>query len=279
MTDRKRVSGISLRNNIIHKITTDYDVIIFEDHRSVINVLYHLFEQRKYKEPLDVVMFDYHDDYCQPTQETLKKLYKFLKKPSKEELNKIVEYDLNPLDDDWVKVGMELGLIGNVFLFNAEQTFIGFREDYRTKNFGTKYLYNVGNVWAALGYHGILNDPIKSEYQQLWDDFGWELNEGKFHFKEGRKKFIFDIDLDCFSTRVLDKTIAIPEEILIPKLTEYGNSYFHYYSNSQEFMKELIKDSEVVTLCFENDCCGGIRQAYKIFNMVDEIFFDNQLGE
>lgn len=279
MTDNKRISGISQRSNIIHKSTTDNDVVIYEDHRTIINVLYHLYEQRQLTQPLDIVMFDYHDDYCHPKQETIKKLHKFLKKPSKEELNKIVEFDLNPLDDDWVKTGMELGLIGNVFLFNAEQSSVGFREGYKTKNFGTHYLYNIGDVWAALGYHGLLNDPIKNEYQPLWDDFGWELNDGKFQFKQDRRKFIFDIDLDCFSTRILDKTIAIPDEIIIPKLTEYGRSCYHYYPSSQEFMKDLIKDSELVTLCFENGCCGGIRQAYKIFNMVDEVLFDNQLGD
>jgi len=43
-------------------------------------------------------------------------------------------------------------------------------------------------------------------------------------------------------------------------------------------MKELISNSELTTICFESDCCGGIRQSQKIFNMVDEILFDNEIG-
>jgi len=270
---------IAFRSNINHKVTSENDVIIYEDHRTILNVLYHLKEKRNISESLDLIMFDNHDDFCHPRPSAIRKVSNFLKNPTKEKLNKIVEFDLNSLDDDWVKFGMELGLIDNVFLFNSNESSVSFREEYKTKKFGTKYLYNIGDVWAALGYHGILNDPIKREYQPLWDDFGWELKEGKFAFKNPRKKFVFDIDLDCFSTSIMDKTIAIPEEIIIPKLTEYQNPSYHFYYSSQLFMKDLIKESEIVTICYENGCCGGIRQAHKIFNMVDEILFDNEIGD
>jgi len=46
----------------------------------------------------------------------------------------------------------------------------------------------------------------------------------------------------------------------------------------QSFMKKLIRDSELVTLCFENECCGGVREAHKIFNIVDSVLFENELG-
>lgn len=277
--DKVKISEIGQRSNIIHKISSQSDVVIYEDHRTILNVLYFLSNKGGFTAPLDIVLFDNHEDFCHPRETTIPKINEFLQNPSREGLNTIVEFDLSTLDDDWIKVGMELGLIGNVFLFNSEKSFVGFKEEYVTQKFGTKSLYNLGEVWAALGYHGILSDTVKREYQPLWDDFGWELNEGKFSFKKERKKFVFDIDLDCFSTRILDKTIAIPEEIIIQRLTEYSRQDSHYYSCAQDFMKQLIKDSELVTLCFENGCCGGIRQAHKIFNMVDEVLFDNELGD
>jgi hypothetical protein len=277
--EKESIYEISQRANINHKITSTNNVVIYEDHRTILNVLFHLKEKRKIEEPLDLVMFDNHDDFCHPRPAALKKLSSFLKKPTKEKLNQIVEFDLSSLDDDWVKFGMELGLIGNVFLFNSDESNVHFREEYETKKNGTKYLYNLGDVWSALGYHGLLNDPIKSEYKQLLTDFGWELVEGKYRFSQNRKKYVFDIDLDCFSTRILDKTIAIPEDIIIKRLTKFSHPSYHYYYSSQNFMKDLIKDSELVTLCFENGCCGGIREAHKIFNMVDYILFDNELGE
>jgi hypothetical protein len=275
---KEPIYSIAHRANINHKITSESEVIIYEDHRTILNVIYHLKNERNITSGLDIIMFDKHDDFCTPRASALRKVSSFLKTPSPEKLFQIVEFDLNVLDDDWVKMGMELGLIGNVFLFNSDESSVHIREAYKTKKFGTKYLYNIGDVWSALGYHGKLNDPIKREYTQLWNDLGWEMIDGKFRLSANRPKFIFDIDLDCFSTQILGKTIAIPEEIIIPRLTDYSNPSYHYYHNSQKFMKDLIKYSEIVTLCFENGCCGGIREAHKIFNMVDYVLFENELG-
>lgn len=275
---KEQLYEIAQRSNINHKFTSENEVLIYEDHRTIINVLYFLIEKRELKESVDLIMFDNHDDYCHPRETTVEKIIEFLKNPNPQELNQIVEFDLNSLDDDWVKVGMELGLINNVFLFNSDESGVGFREEYKTQNFGTKYLYNLGDVWSALGHRGYLNDPIKTEYQALWDDFGWELKDGKFDFKKDRRNFVFDIDLDCFSTRIMDKTIAIPEEIIIERLTEHSRASYHYHYSSQQFMKQLIREAEMVTICYENGCCGGIREAHKIFNMVDYVLFDNQIG-
>ena len=275
---KESIQDIAQRANINHKNTSENEVVIYEDHRTILNVLYHLKTKRNIEEPFDLVMFDNHDDFCEVKPSTKKRITNFLKKPSVEKLYQIVEFDLSTMDDDWVKAGMELGLIGNVFLFNSEKCSIRHEAAYVTKKFGTKYLYNVGDVWSALGYHSILNDPIKTEYTQFWTDFGWELQEGYFRFSNNKRKFIFDIDLDCFSTQILDKTIAIPEDVLIPKLMDFSRPQYHYYHNSKDFMKDLIKDSELVTICFENGCCGGIRQAHKIFNIVDYVLFDNELG-
>lgn len=273
-----RIYQIAQRANINHYNTTDGEVVIYEDHRTIINVLFHLHNERTLSEPVDLIMFDNHDDFCNVNEAVLEKVDGFLKSPSKEELNQIVEFDLNPLDDDWVTFGMELGLIGNVFLFNSDECNVNFRKEYKTRNFGNRYLYNLRNVWSALGHRGYLGDKIKSEYQPLWDDFGWVVEDGKFHHRP-KRKFIFDIDLDCFSTRILDKTIAIPQEILIPLLCEFRNPAYHYYNTSQQFIKDLIKRSEITTICYENGCCGGIREAHKIFNLVDELFFEYELGE
>lgn len=272
--------NISHRSNINKKITTSADVIIYEDHRTILNVLFHVSMLNQLTEPLDIVMFDYHDDFCHPSESALLKIDEFLKNPSAEELLKIVEFDLKFLDDDWVKAGMELGLIGNVFLFNAERCNIGIREEYVTNKFGSHYMYNMGNVWEAISFEGKLNDITKSEINKdLWNDLGWELKGGKFNFKKKRKKFILDIDLDCFSTHKLNKTIAIPKKVIVPMLTNSIYSDYHHYKSPLEFILQLKKDSEFVTMCFENGCCGGYRQAFKIFNMVDELFFDGQLGE
>lgn len=277
--ERQNISDISRRNNIIYKKTSSKEVVLYEDHRSILNVLFYLKLVRDIDTPLDLVMFDDHDDFLTPHKGPLKKIVNFLKKPSQEKLNQIVEFDLSSRDDDWVKAGMELGIIGNVFLFNSTKCTLGFREEYKTKKFGTKCLYNIGDVWAALGYQGILTDTHKYYLKPLWDDLGWEYKDNRFSFKKERNKYVFDIDLDCFSTTVWDETISVPEDIFFHKLTEIRNPINSSYYDCQSFMKDLIKDSELVTICFENGCCGGIRQSQKIFNMVDCLLFDNEIGK
>lgn len=274
------IYDISNRANIIHKNTSLNEVVIYEDHRTILNVLFHLKERRKIEESLDIIMFDDHDDFLPVRNKTLRRLLKFLDKPSKEKLNTIVEFDLNSSDDNWVKAGMELGLINNVFLFNSSQSTVYFGEKYETQRFGTKYLYNLGDVWKVLGFHGLFNDPINAQNQPLCEAFGWVMKDknSKYGFAENRRKFIFDIDLDCFSTQILDKTVALPEEILIPRLIEKSSHLNHYYYCCQDFIQDLIQKSEIATLCFENGCCGGIREAYRIFNVVDRVFFGNELG-
>src|SRR5688572_9713564 len=104
---KEKIYDIAHRSNIIHKTTSENEVVIYEDHRGIVNVLFHLKEKRKISEPLDIVMFDDHDDFCNPNKEALKLANNFLKKPTREKLFSIVEFNLSSLDDDWVKFGME----------------------------------------------------------------------------------------------------------------------------------------------------------------------------
>lgn len=275
---KEKIFDISYRTNILHKDISINEVTIFEDHRTILNVLFHLRTKRNYTEPLDLIMFDKHDDFCDISPDAKRKITYFNKKPSYEKLSEIVEFHLSSLDDDWIKAGMELGFIGNVFLFNSTDTSASLKETYKTKQFGVKKLYNIGNIWAALGHHGILNDPYKTEYEELRADFGWKLENGTYRFREERRKYVFDIDLDCFTTEIYGETIAVPEDILVSKLNEIKKQHYHNYHSSQHFMSELIMDSEIVTISLESDCCGGIKQSQKILRILDTILFQNQLG-
>jgi hypothetical protein len=278
---KKSVCKISKRSNIIHKRTKENEVIIYEDHRTILNVLFDLREIREISEPLDIYMFDQHDDFCSfEGNRPMESINRFLATPTKENLLSLVEFDLRDSDDDWVKAGMELGFINNVFLFNCAKGETGKIESYNTQNFGTKTLTYLGNVWDALGSK-LLDDVLKYDGNPWLKDFGWKpINdlEAKHSFQPSNK-FILDIDLDCFSINILEKTIAIPNEVIIPKLTEISKPNYHYYYNSQDFIKELIQKAEIATICYENGFCGGIRKSQQIFSMVDRVLFDGELSE
>ncbi len=273
---------LSFRANIDVKHTDESDVVVYEDHRTILNVLFYLKTHTKIEFPVNVILFDDHDDACEPSKEALRKIKKFNKKtPTLSEFWSFTEFDLRYMDDDWIKAGMELNLIDTLFLFNSTQSDLKFNETYKTQDFGTKKLYNLGNLWNALSHRGCLYDVIKrKEFGQLWEDFGWIYNKenGRFTFQP-TKKFIVDFDLDCFATEVLGKRIAIPTDVLIEKFTEHHQPSHHYYYTYEIFVKDLIKQSEITTLCFENGFCGGYKQAFKIFEVVDYLFFDNQIGK
>ncbi|MBU7569073.1 MAG: hypothetical protein KAF41_00325 [Flavobacterium sp.] len=273
------ISDLSKRSNINTKRTYNSEVVIYEDHRTILNVLYFLKTNGLADFPIDLFMFDDHDDFLNPSESALQRIAEFNDNaPTEREFWSFTEFDLKTLDDDWVKAGMELGLINNVFLFHSSQASYSFSDSYATQNFGEKRVYNLGGVWDALTFHGCLDDfSNEAEYGQLWEDIGWVKNNGKFEFVR-ENNFIVDFDLDCFSTYIINKNYAIPEEILIKNFEEYRRSENHYYGTASMFVKKLIEESALTTVCFENNSCGGIRESHKIFETFDYLFFDREIG-
>lgn len=279
MKKRKELGEISNRTNINHKRTQLNEVIIYEDHRTILNVLFLLKKKSNEFSPVDIIMFDKHDDFKNLKSSTLDRVKKFLDDPSEIKLNQLVEFEISFLDDDWVKCGMELGLINNVFLFNAKDTHVRNFEEYETNSFGNKFLYNIGDVWDSISDRGALGDIANQDYDRLRRSLNWKkLESGKLGFGGKMNPFVFDIDLDCFSTEVLDRTISIPRKILYEKLSSKEDLKNVEYSSTIDFVRDLITKSEVVTICLESNFCGGIREAQKIFNSIDDLLFDGELG-
>lgn len=273
------ISDLSKRSNIITKRTYNSEVVLYEDHRTILNVLYFLKTNEFANFPIDLFMFDDHDDFLRPSESALRKIAEFnAETPTEREFWNFTEFDLKTLDDDWVKAGMELGLINNVFLFHSSQASYSFSDSYQTQNFGEKRVYNMGAVWDALTFHGSLDDfSNEAAYGQLWEDMGWVKDGNKFAFSR-ESNFIVDFDLDCFSAFIVDKNYAIPEEILLKNFEEYRRSENHYYGKAADFVKKLIEKSVLTTVCFENSSCGGIRESHKIFETFDYLFFDREIG-
>jgi len=224
-------------------------------------------------------MFDNHADNCPPSEDKLNKIKRYGRNlPSINTFWNFTEFDLNCSDDDWVKTGMQLGFINNVFLFHSTQSGITNVEEYQTR-FGTKKIYNLSEVWNAMS----ILDYNTIGFEELREDIGWVFieSEGRFEFQP-KNNFILDFDLDCFTTTLSDgiteipETKAFPEDILIQRFMEKLEHCSFY--NSVSFVKELIEKSKMTTMCFENTYCGGIRESMKIFNTVDYLFFDGQIG-
>jgi hypothetical protein len=169
------IYDLSHRANINIKTTEHGQVVLYEDHRTILNVLFFLKKNKKATFPINIILFDEHDDACKPSDEVLRIIKGFNKpEPELREFWSFTEFDLRTLDDDWIKSGTELGLINHLFLFNASQASIGFITKYKTMKFGEKKIYNMGYLWDSLSHRGNLYDVVKhKEYGELWKDFGW----------------------------------------------------------------------------------------------------------
>ena len=57
--------------------TTEHsDVVLYDDHRCILNVLYYLKKEKLTDQTPNVITFDYHDDALKPSPEQIEKIKK-----------------------------------------------------------------------------------------------------------------------------------------------------------------------------------------------------------
>lgn len=272
------MKDLSLRSNVIKRMAYGKNVFIYEDHRYVLNIIFQAFKKNVLTEPVTLIYFDKHDDGKNPISDPnkIKDYRKVL--PSEQEFWSFTEWEISPMDDDWIKTGMELGLIGDAILIGCHNPFnFGDFSNQYIDHMGIKHnIYNVGTIWSGLSFQGWLTDQAQTyKYSPIWDLIGLDEHEN-FHLSQEKKKtkFIVDFDLDCFTTNLEGFTIPFPKEIFYKLFETYNN-----YSNIKpaDFLINLISESEFVTIARESDFCGGIQNNSIIFNNINEVIFENQL--
>ncbi len=246
----------------------DKYIILYDDHRYVLNVLYEAIRQNVFNGVIpNVVFFDHHDDSL-PTNIELKK-YKIsnILEMNRRDFWNLVEFDVREWDDDWVTVGMELGLIKDVLCIGQE------------KNKNIKLWDNNTYVDKCEICHkgyviGHLIDELKPDGK-----LGKNTNESKSigdvldYYDKGflankTKPFILDFDLDCFTTQENNEPKAWTEEKF---------NCFYCNQDVKYFIFSLIDRASIVTICREPKCCGGIGESNKILGYLDKYFFDGKL--
>lgn len=267
-----------LRSNILKRKAYDKKVFIYEDHRYILNVLYRAFNKSVLTEPVTLLYFDKHDDGKDPVSDinTLKKYRGNL--PDEKEFWSFVEWEISCLDDDWIKTGMELGLIGDAILIGCPDpiNFTEFSNSYKDHLGMEHIIYNVGTIWGGLAYQGWLTDTAqKQKFAPVWDLIGLVDNTCmELDSTKKKTKFVVDFDLDCFTTKLEEFTIPYPLEYFY-KLFESPSQYCHI--KPSDVVIDLIKEAEFVTVARESDYCGSIQNNNIIFENVNEVIFRNSL--
>src|ERR1700730_17497049 len=162
--------------------------VIHEDHRWLLPIAHVAQAKGLLPKPCTLVMFDLHTDSNDP--HCAAKLAAIRAHVSIESLVALCERDLAPLDDDWVKAGMELGMFGDAVIFGVSSPREGSRESssvYTSRSTSQEHHIQILSLpRSELLFKGKLSDELKSEQlRKLWDILGWKANATGFNFVEG----------------------------------------------------------------------------------------------
>lgn len=274
------IYGLSMHTNIeAHRFEDKY-IVLYDDHRSILNVLFEAKRLGLYKKIPNLIFFDRHDDACNPDICSKDLFEKWgvdtIEQVSSRDFWTFVEFDLNGLDDDWLLAGMELDLINHAVV-------IGQTENTNMRSHNNKYvssneiehkLYEISHLDWSIGSRGCLGDNVIKipYYNDIRDIFEYNQTPyGRYDkfSQEVTNPFVLDFDLDCFTTECEDRTYAWPEEIFKEKYVENDDVRW--------FMNRLLKRASIITICREPSCCGGIGESNKILWYLDNYFFDGCL--
>ena len=261
--------------------TFDYQektIVLYDDHRCILTALFEAYKLGLTNADTNVISFDRHDDALPLLPDTQKALANLLEEGINSITSRVfkdfVEFDIREYDDDWVSVGMELGLIKNIVNIGNEDchNILSWKNnEYVDSNKNVHYGFVLNHLRDELNSHGgILGDRfLGHDNLKLRQIFNYNLPGETDGFSEVESNYVLDFDLDCFTTHCVNQLYAWPEAIFAK---EYGLGYETSY-----FMRQLIRRAKFITICKEPSFCGGVGESNKILGYLDKYFFDGVL--
>lgn len=259
---------VARANYNVYEINDEKSVVLYDDHRSILNVLN---EFRKnydetnrshgyggtYSVP-NIFFFDRHDD-ARELPDAKKQSILSLDKDNERDFWNFVEFDASSLDDDWVCLAMELNLVKNVVVF-------GNTENDNIKNMvpiplsEREFSTNPQQSHRYIGKDGV--EHVLFSFESAFDiDYVTEKSNVQIeNILNSEEIYILDFDLDCFS----DGKVCWDEE----KIKLFCES---------PKTRELVDFAGLVTICREPKCCGGVGQSNKILEYLDKYLFKGRL--
>jgi len=259
------------RNNILSCQFRGKQIIIFDDHRTTLDVLYELYSSKQFEEFVpNLITFDFHEDCCNAgdRDSLLRKIgVSDIADASQRQFWSFTEFDISKADDDWISAAITLNLVKDVVII-GHQTNNNVDNHANTKE-AEHRIYSIGHLAGELDNRGCLGDSMVSEpyYELVRDTIQYHYQE----FDRGMVyPFVLDIDLDCFSADILGHTTAWPESVFCKEYVEDQRAY--------EFVSQLIDRASIITISREPGCCGGLYESNKILGYLDKYFFRGALG-
>lgn len=234
---------------------------------------------------MNVVYFDYHADADPPPPGTANIRQQFRNQlPGEREFWQYVEWELSTTDSDWLKAGMDLGLIRDAILIGGADTALANNLDNSYTDVANQahHIYNVGHVWDGLGDHGWLMDAIRTaQLQPIWDILGWGQVGGQYRFLDDRDDmlpFVLDFDLDCFTLYGAVGHVPWPSYKFTEMMTmTFDHGHVAADFRPGDFLQRLSGYAEFLTIARESPFCGGYRGSQQNLEQLDSLLFKGRL--
>jgi hypothetical protein len=253
-------------------------VVIHDDDRWLLPVLLAAQQDKLLPQPALLVNFDQHEDAA-----NLRKGLGLI--PSvrengypKAEFIELVRNHLANNDDDWIKAGMELGLISDAVAYGVTQ-------GHNTEPIYTDHLGGSDRLFLecelpgdALAHQGSLSDlACAQSLGNYWETIGWEHKGGRFGFREDLPRIILNIDLDCFAMYWRGYRFPWEEEVYNKEFHTASDRFSTKGLTGADFFRGLVKRAGVITIAREPTFTGGKEKGAVILRRVGDYLFGGEL--
>ena len=273
---KSSLGGLMQRVNVMTRYPNDKLVIIYDDHRWLLNVLFKIQKDGLLPGPPKLVFFDSHDDAGQTQKKSELMAHMGVENvldATEKTFSSFVDYDIRTDDGNWLSVACELNLVSDAVVIGDKYSHnIEAMNGVYTSEDGIEHrLYNLSDdLDFELGSRGSLGDHAREdEFRDIRAFFNSRY--GYNHARIGdMTPFVLDFDLDFFTLNTSEGTLAWPQLI--------WQKHFNSFTCGAQMMRDLINKAMIITICREPDYCGSIAGSNYNLQNLDNYFFDGQLG-
>ncbi len=270
-----KMLDLNERANIQVMELSDKPLIVYEDHRYLLNIIRYARDKEIFitQRPPNLFYFDFHYDDASVHNISDETFRNIASGPLKDFWS-FVEWELSPRDDDWLTAALKMNLINDVISTGVPAVEVEEFKDFTDIYGNIHKIYPMHKFWdALLNSHGWLVDNARSDtFKPIWDILGWYSEPGRgFRFKEEplENPLILDFDLDCFTIHYGQITLGWPPVIFENLFKKYN---YDIYMTPLGFLQKIIQKSEFITIAFESPFCGGLWESAKIYqNLLDHL--------
>jgi len=254
------------------------ECLLHKYHRWVLPIIFYKQQKNILSLPCTLVMFDAHHDTLDPS--CMGDILQIKKVGiTFDELVNLCQEKLSKRNDDWVKTGMELGLIDDAVIFGVESVAdsVNF-EGFKDQQGNTHKIKLLGLPGKELECQGDLSDITRSEgLSELWKILGWQYNH-QFSFAQDGRKILLDLDLDCFIVRWKGYRFPWPDEVFKKEFLVPLNYRTTSGWTGKDFLNGLVNKAALLTIAREPDFCDGDTKVTQILGKVNHFLFDDELS-